>query len=150
VPPLTRQQQRHPGRNKGDRRNAGHSAGEQQRGGVHADSLHTMHTPLANKNLSVHQTASSNTQDHMQAAVGFRPQYGRGRVDRAPPGLQQGVSHWRRSDRVTPELPPGLQHGATGQQQGSAGAGPKLPPGLQSGAGSSTARYTATYAVPWS
>ncbi|DBA73513.1 TPA: hypothetical protein ACH3X1_011539 [Trebouxia sp. C0004] len=136
-------QQRQSGRKKGHIRNEGHNAVEQQHDGVHADGLHTMHTdnaPLANKDMSAQQTASSNTQDHMQAAVGFRPQYGRGGVNRAPPGLQQGVNHWQRSNRVTLGLPPRPRQGATGQQQGSVGGSLGLTPGLPVGANSSISR----------
>ena len=95
----------------------------------------------ANKHTSTQQTASSNIPNHTQAAAGFISQHGRGRVSRAPPGLQQGVNnHWRRSDRVISGLPPGLQHGTTGQENGSVGASPKLPLGLPAGANSRTAR----------
>ncbi len=103
--------------------------------------MHKDNAPLASKNMSAQQPASSNTQDQMQAADGFGQQHGRGGVNRAPPGLQQGVNiHRRRSNGVAPGLPPGLWHRATGQQQGSVGARPKLPPGLPVGANSSAAR----------
>ncbi|DBA80367.1 TPA: hypothetical protein ACH3X2_007312 [Trebouxia sp. C0005] len=145
VPPQPWQQQRQSGGNRGKSCNERQNAGEQQHDGFHADGLHTMHrdnVALANKNMNAQQTASSNMQHHMQAAVGFRPQHGPGGVNRAPPGLQQGVNnHWWRSDDRTPGLPPGLQHGATGQQQGSVGASPKLPPGLPVGTSSTAARY---------
>ncbi len=126
---------------------------EQQRNGVHADGLHTMHTdkaPLANKHMRAQQGPSSRMQDHMHAAAGFRPQHGRGRVSRAPPRLQQGVdNHRQRSNGVTLELPPGLRHRVTGQQRGSVGASPKLSPGLPVGTNSSIIRYAAIDAVPW-
>ncbi len=89
---------------------------------------------LASKTKSNQQTASRNMHEHTQADVGFRPQHGRGGVNRAPPGLQQGVnSHWGHSDRATPE-------GATGQQQDSIGTSPKPAPGLTVGPNSSVAR----------
>ena len=89
---------------------------------------------LASKTKGNQQTSSRHIHDQPQADVGFRPQYGRGGVNRAPPGLQQGVNnHWKCSNRVTHKLPPGLQRGTTGQQQGSAGASPELPPGLPGG-----------------
>ena len=103
---------------------------EQQRDGVHAVSLHTMITddaPSASKTMSAHQPALSITQAHTQTVDGFSPQHGRGGVNRAPPGLQQGVNiRWWRSIRVIPGLPPGLRHGVTDQQQGSVRASPKL------------------------
>ncbi|KAL0045663.1 hypothetical protein WJX82_001000 [Trebouxia sp. C0006] len=89
---------------------------------------------LASKTNSNQQTSSRHIHDQTQADVGFRPQYGRGGVNRATPGLQQGVNnHWQCSKRVTHKLPPGLQRGTTGQQQGGAGASPELPPGLPGG-----------------
>ena len=89
---------------------------------------------LASKTNSNQQTSSRHIHDQTQADVGFRPQYGRGGVNRATPGLQQGVNnHWQCSNRVTHKLPPGLQRGTTGQQQGGAGASPELPPGLPGG-----------------
>ncbi|DBA80406.1 TPA: hypothetical protein ACH3X2_007345 [Trebouxia sp. C0005] len=137
------QQQRQSGGNRWNRCNERQNAGEQQHDGVHADSPPTMHTDNASlaKNMSAQQTASSNMQHHMQAAVGFRPQYGPGGVNRAPPGLQQGSNkHWWRSDMGSLRLPPGLRHQASGQQQGSVGASPKLPPGLPVGTNSPAAR----------
>ena len=74
----------------------------------------------------------------LQQEVNRAPPRLQHRVNRAPPGLQQGVNNhaWTR----TRETPWGLQQRATGQQQGSVGAGLKLLPGLPMGANSSAAR----------
>ncbi|KAL0043377.1 hypothetical protein WJX79_003113 [Trebouxia sp. C0005] len=128
------------GRARGHKgRRAGHGSGPAAtHGAVSTAQGSSTNQALAHKQRMTREAR----QLSQQAAVGFRPQHGPGGVNRAPPGLQQGVNnHWWRSDDRTPGLPPGLQHGATGQQQGSVGASPKLPPGLPVGTSSTAARY---------